>query len=92
MNEILNKKEVLKKLNNQYFKSFARFEHVYYYMSNFDEKVKKFNNEFLKLTSAVLTGDVDKTLERMCHTSFYFYATSNERENLEFEISRKWKD
>ena len=88
----MNKKEVLKKLNSQYFKSFNRFEHVYFFMSNFDEKVKKFNNHFLKITSAILTGDPDKVLATWRKSWVYFESTLNEKEKIENEILRKWKD
>ena len=33
---------------------------MYSRMSDFDEQVKKFNNDFLKVISAVLSGDNDQ--------------------------------
>ena len=53
-------KKDLQILINQYFKSFKRFENMYSRMSDFDEQVKKFNNDFLKVISAVLSGDNDQ--------------------------------
>ena len=86
----MNQKEVLKKLNSQYFKSFSRFEHDYHHMSDFDEKVKKFNQEYLRIISAVLKDDVDKVLAAFKHSWIYFESTLNEKEQVENVILRKW--
>ena len=81
-------KRVLNLLNNQYFKSFKRFEHVYYYMPDFNEEVKEFNQCYLKLISAVLSGDREK-IRAALKCRVYFWATINEKDKLDFELLRE---
>ena len=76
-------KNILQKLNNQYFKSLKRFEHSYHFMPNFDERVKKFNNEFLNLMSAVINNKTDLDLNA---NLVYIYATINEKNELRILI------
>ena len=54
----MENKNILQKLNNQYFKSLKRFEKAYrlndaYYA----EKLKEFNDDYLKIISAVINHD-----------------------------------
>ena len=79
-------KRALNLLNNQYFKSFKRYEKSYYYMSDFDERVKEFNEGYLKLVSAVLSGDPDQIRANLFHSLFYIRATINEQDKLDFEL------
>ena len=73
-------KNILQKLNSQYFKSLKRFEHVYFYMPNFDERVRKFNNEFLNLMSAIINNKTDNL--DLNANLVYIYATTNEKNEL----------
>ena len=73
-------KNILQKINNQYFKSLKRFEHVYFYMLNFDERVRKFNNEFLNLVSAIINNKTDNL--DLNANLVYIYATTNEKNEL----------
>ena len=82
--KIMEIKKILQKLNNQYFKSLKRFEHVYFYMSNFDEQVKKFNDNFLNLMSAVINNKTDNL--DLNANLVYIYATTNEKNELRILI------
>ena len=82
----MEKKEVLQKLNNQYFKSFKRFQNTYSFMSDFNKRVKKFNDEFLKIISAVLSGDVNEIRASLYSSWIYICATLNEKDKLDFEL------
>ena len=56
--KIMELKEVLNLLNNQYFKSLKRFEKMYSLSETFFKvELKKFNNDYLKLVSAVINCD-----------------------------------
>ena len=79
-------KKVLNLLNNQYFKSFKRFENMYSRMSDFNERVKEFNNDFLKVISAVLSGDNDQIYRSLKGNWVYTCATINEQDKLNFEL------
>ena len=81
-------KKVLNLLTNQYFKSFKRFENAYGFMRNFNEQVKDFNNNFSKLISTVLNGDVNEIRAALygCGSWLYIYATRNEKDKLELEL------
>ena len=82
----MEKKEILNLLNNQYFKSFKRFKNIYSYMSDFSAQVKKFNNGYLKLISAVLSGDVNKIRVSLHSSLVYIHATDNEQCKLNEEL------
>ena len=82
----MEKKEILQKLNNQYFKSFKRFENTYSFMSNFSKRVKDFNSGYLKLISAVLSGDVNEIRVSLYSSLLYIHATLNEKEKLDLEL------
>ena len=82
----MDKKEVLKKLNSQYFKSFKRFENVYSFMPDFSKQVKSFNSGYLKLISAVLSGDANEIRVSLYSSLVYIHATINEKEKLDLEI------
>ena len=73
-------KKILQKLNSQYFKSLKRFERVYFYMPNFDERVRKFNNEFLNLMSAIINNKTDNL--DLNANWVYIHATINEKNEL----------
>ena len=56
--KIMEIKKVLQKLNNQYFKSLKRFEKAYRLNDTYyAEKLKEFNNDYLKIVSAVINHD-----------------------------------
>ena len=82
----MEKKEVLNKLNNQYFKSFKRFKDVYEKMSFYDEQVKEFNSGFLKLIGAVLNGNINEIRATLYSSWFFIYATANEKDKLDLEL------
>ena len=79
-------KKVLNLLSNQYAKSFKRFENDYSFMSNFSEQVKDFNNDFLRIISAVLSGDANEIRASLFGSMFYVNATLNEQKKLDFEL------
>ena len=80
-------KKVLNLLTNQYYKSFKRFEKYYSFSSNFNEKVKRFNEGYLKLTSAVLnSSSADKIRANLHNSLVYAWATDNERVKLDEEL------
>ena len=78
-------KNILQKLNNQYFKSLKRFEKMYNLNETFfKEKLKKFNSDYLKLVSAVINHDtysLDLTTNWV-----YICATINEKNELRILI------
>ena len=77
-------KNILQKLNNQYFKSLKRFEHSYHFMPDFDEYVKKFNDNFLNLMSAIINNKTDNL--DLNANWVYIYATLNEKNELRILI------
>ena len=79
-------KRALNLLNNQYFKSFKRYEHSYSFMPDFDEQVKEFNQDYLNLISAVLSGNSDDIRANLFHSLLYISATINEQGNLRLEL------
>ena len=81
----MEKKEVLRKLNNQYFKSFKRFEKVYKNFGFvFNEKLIVFNNDFLKIVSAIINNKTD--ILDLDANWVYVYATVNEKNGLRILI------
>ena len=79
-------KKVLNLLNNQYFKSLKRFENVYKKISLYNEGLKDFNEEYLKLIGAVLNGDVNEIRAVLYGSLLYIYATLNEKDKLQLEL------
>ena len=81
----MEKKEVLRKLNNQYFKSFHRFEKIYKNFGFvFNEKLIDFNNDFLKIVSAIINNKTD--ILDLDANWVYVYATVNEKNGLRILI------
>ena len=78
-------KKVLQKLNNQYFKSLKRFEKAYRLNDTYyAEKLKEFNNDYLKIVSAVINHD---TYGLDLRTKWlYICATINEENELRILI------
>ena len=81
-------KKILNLLNNQYFKTLKHFEKIYSALPGFKAELKKFNKGYLKVISAVLTGDADKIRVSLYHNFFYICATDSEKEKLEYELLR----
>ena len=84
--EIMETKKVLQLLNNQYFKSLKRFEKVYNKINLYSKGIKTFNEGYLKLISAVLSGDVNDIRASLYGNLFYVYATLNEKDKLQSEL------
>ena len=82
----LELKKAVNLLANQYFKSFKRFESARSYMSNFNEQVEKFNQEYLNLISAVLNADTDKIYANLHESLMYVWASSSEQSKLGEEL------
>ena len=78
--KIMEIKRVLNLLNNQYCKSLKRYEKQYGFMSDFNEQIKEFNNDYLKIVSAVLSGKA--TLLDLNANWVYTVATFDEKEKL----------
>ena len=80
----MEKKEILQKLNNQYFKSLKRFEKSFSCRSDFEDEINDFNNDYLKIISAVLNND---TYGLNLNTNFiYICATINEKNGIRILI------
>ena len=79
-------KKVLRLLNNQYFKSFKRFEKVHSVLPGFKAEVKKFNSGYLKLISVILNGDVGRICARLYSSHLYIHASRSEKDKLDFEL------
>lgn len=84
--EIMETKKILNLLTNQYFKSFKRFENVYSFMPNFSYQTESFNSGYLKLMSAVLSGNTNDIRVALYDSWFYIYATTNEKDKLNLEL------
>ena len=81
----MEKKEVLRKLNNQYFKSFKRFEKIYKNFGLvFNEKLIDFNADFLKIISTIINNRTD--ILDLDTNWVYVYATTNEKNELRILI------
>ena len=81
----MEKKEILQKLNNQYFKSFKRFEKIYKNFGFvFNEKLIDFNTDFLKIISAIINNKTD--ILDLNANWVYVYATDNEKNELRILI------
>ena len=79
-------KKVLNLLTNQYFKSFKHFENTYSFMRNFDKQIKEFNDNYLKLIGAILSGDINTIRVNLHSSKIYIYATFNEKAKLDLEL------
>ena len=78
-------KKVLQKLNNQYFKSFKRFEKIYKNFGFvFNEKLIDFNTDFLKIISTIINNKTD--ILDLNSNWVYVYATANEKNGLRILI------
>ena len=78
-------KKVLQKLNNQYFKSFKRFEKIYKNFGFvFNEKLIDFNTDFLKIISTIINNKTD--ILDLNSNWVYIYATINEKNELRILI------
>ena len=81
----MEKKEVLQKINNQYFKSLKRFEKLY---KNFGfvfyEKLIDFNTDFLRIISTIINNRTD--ILDLNANRIYFYASANEKNELRILI------
>ena len=79
--KIMEKKEVLQKLNNQYFKSLKRFEKIHKNFGFvFNEKLIDFNIDFLKIISAIINNKTD--ILDLNVNWVYICATTNEKSEL----------
>ena len=79
-------KRALNLLTNQYFKSLKRFEKVYEKINLYSKELKTFNEGYLKLVGAVLSGDTNDIRAALHGSLFYIYATLNEQGILNFEL------
>ena len=79
-------KEVLNLLNSQYFKSLKRFEKIYKKINLYSRGLKTFNEGYLKLISAVLSGDTNDICVSLYGSLIYIYATPNEKDKLQLDL------
>ena len=79
-------KKILNLLNNQYFKSLKRFENVYKKINLYNKGLKTFNEGYLKLISAVLSGDANDMRVSLHRSLLYIHATLSEKDKLDLEI------
>ena len=84
--KIMETKKILNLLTNQYFKSLKRFENVYKKINLYSKGLKDFNESYLKLIGAVLSGDTNEIRVSLYGSLFYIYATLNEKERLDLEL------
>ena len=84
--EIMKIKKILNLLTNQYFKSLKRFENVYKKINLYSKGFKDFNESYLKLIGAVLSGDTNDIRVSLYGSLFYIYATINEQDKLQSEL------
>ena len=81
----MEKKEVLQKLTNQYFKSLERFEKLYKeYGFVFYERLIDFNTDFLKMISTIINNRAD--ILDLNTNRIYYYATPNEKNEMRILI------
>ena len=79
-------KKVLNLLTNQYFKSLKRFENVYKKINLYNKELKTFNEGYLKLIGAVLSGDANEIRVSLYGNLFFIYATLNEQDKIQSEL------
>ena len=81
----MEKKEVLQKLTNQYFKSLEHFEKLYKeYGFVFYERLIDFNTDFLKMISTIINNRAD--ILDLNTNRIYYYATPNEKNEMRILI------
>ena len=78
-------KKVLNLLTNQYFKSFKRFEKQFSFSKSFLKvKIERFNNDYLKIISAVLNNETCAL--DLTNNLVYIHATINEKNEIRILI------
>ena len=77
-------KNILQKLNNQYFKSLRRMCKVFVDCSIFGEYKSKINSDYLKLISVVINNETN--ILDLDANWVYVYATTNEKNELRILI------
>ena len=83
--KIMEIKNILQKLNNQYFKSLKRFEKIYKNFGFvFNEKLIDFNTDYLKIISTIINNKTD--ILDLNTNWIYIYATINEKDELRILI------
>ena len=81
----MEKKEVLQKLTNQYFKSLEHFEKIYKdYWFVFYEKLIDFNTDFLRIISTIINNRTD--ILDLNANRVYYYATADEKDEMRILI------
>ena len=79
-------KNILQKINNQYFKSFKRFEKIYKNFGFvFNEKLIDFNTDFLRIISTIINNKTD--ILDLNTNQVYIYATTNKKNELRILIN-----
>ena len=79
-------KKILNLLTNQYFKSLKCFENVYKKINLYNKELKTFNESYLKLIGAVLSGDTNDIRVALYGSLLYIHATLDEKEKLDLEL------
>ena len=81
----MENKNILQKLNSQYFKSLKRFKKMCKFAERrYEKEVKEFNDDYLKIISAVInhdTYDLD-----LSNKWLYACATINEKNKIRILI------
>ena len=81
----MENKDILQKLNNQYFKSLKRFKKMCKFGERcYEKELKEFNSDYLKIISAVInhdTYDLD-----LSNKWLYTCATINEKNYIRILI------
>ena len=77
----MENKNILQKLNNQYFKSLKRFKKMCKFAErSYEKELKEFNDDYLKIISAVINHD---TYSLDLSTKWiYVCATLNEKNEI----------
>ena len=77
-------KNILQKLNNQYFKSLRRMCKAFVDCSIFGEYKSKINSDYLKLISAVINNETN--ILSLTNNLVYIWSTINEKNELRILI------
>ena len=82
----MENKNILQKLNNQYFKSLKRFKKMCKFAERcYEKELKEFNDDYLKIISAVINHD---TYSLDLSTKWiYVCATLNEKNEIRILIN-----
>ena len=81
----MENKNILQKLNSQYFKSLKRFEKTYWLNDTYyTKKLEEFNSDYLKIISAVINHDTYGL--DLSSNWIYACATINEKNELRMLI------